>query len=1048
MIQNMMQRMIYVALALAAAMSVSCQQGELLEPSAPVRDGYVALHFNTDITDMEEVSTRAVDPDGGGVQDMTLFCFDKYGLFITAVTATIDVKRGVSEGSFTADVPENTRTVHFVANQVMSTFPQDYFRGKSESEVMALLEGSSGRMIYWARFASVAADSRNIAEQMKNAGGRITMLRNHAKVSVMHPADNGYFTVKGFAVYNTNAFGTVAPYHPEKGFDFNADDWKNDNFVTLPANGAKLSDVTDVTSSMGTYVFESENTTDDPVSVILYGRNAGDSKDLYYRVMLMQNSEQIPIRRNHDYQINIKGSLSFGQETFAQAVEAAATNNIWISISDKVNEVEDRNYILTVANTFYVLGADKAGHPYTLTYTVKGKNGTQITVNDKPEVTWTDNLVANYSVVNKFDIVDGEGHGEITISLLPMGNNEKLEGTLLVKKGHLQRKIKVITVKEQSFAPSWVGTEIYGGMDPSDPTKNRTHVTVMFTVPETCPAELFPLKAYVSVAGLDIRPESGMALTVVRNGDNDWYSSGDITPEPDYKYLYVIDKPGVQRVYFENILSQQDGYTGNLHIEAEHFQTMNRTFTYSNSRKSITVEGLKAYNVNKVGDSQYAKDEYVLYRLVPQKINASVQFDLQLRDKVGDGISGDLQGTPFNAEEKDEFMLYSRYLDFYSDKEVGQVGVDRFDCIFYTDASTAWWQRNNPQGGRMLMFKPRAEIAGNPPKGTGKYSIYLKSNRPESAEVIRIASNRVGIEAVLEEDADTDGNYAGNAYRSVTFELANYNPFRFGARLNYNAKGWVGKEPDRLTDPTADIQELVTPLEWDYEPGKNVEIAFDVTSFNGSDGKSVNPFGTEFEVFIDAPMLTLDGVVNTGLEGKLYEVSPGRFAYKVNADREKERGYGSTEGVVNKDTTEVNQSGERKVLNFKVKDVVSAGDIVISSDNSKVVFYSKTFRVTNNSMKGKIQYQPQDGSPILDIEKDAFVAFERVVDGSRIGAVNITSAGNYELRLRKEYTFNWHTDKVQFHYEKGDVVYYKVYDSLSELFKSSDTVVLNADNLQ
>ena len=29
---------------------------------------------------MQEVVTRAVDPDGGGVQDMTLFCFDSYGL--------------------------------------------------------------------------------------------------------------------------------------------------------------------------------------------------------------------------------------------------------------------------------------------------------------------------------------------------------------------------------------------------------------------------------------------------------------------------------------------------------------------------------------------------------------------------------------------------------------------------------------------------------------------------------------------------------------------------------------------------------------------------------------------------------------------------------------------------------------------------------------------------------------------------------------------------------------------------------------------------------
>ena len=81
----------------------------------------------------------------------------------------------------------------------------------------------------------------------------------------------------------------------------------------------------------------------------------------------------------------------------------------------------------------------------------------------------------------------------------------------------------------------------------------------------------------------------------------------------------------------------------------------------------------------------------------------------------------------------------------------------------------------------MLMFKPRKDIINKPDGQTGKYSVYMKSNRPKSAEVIRIASNRSGIEAVLKEDALSDGTYAGNTYRSVTFELANYNPFRFGA---------------------------------------------------------------------------------------------------------------------------------------------------------------------------------------------------------------------------------------------------------------------------
>ena len=1047
----MIQRLIHriMAMVAIAVLLVSCRQDEWFEPSPIAREGYVALRFSADIPAMEKVTTRAVDPDGGGVQDMTLFCFDSYGLFITTVTADVSPS-SVSTGTFQAEVPENTRTVHFVANQVMTEFQQDHFRNKSESEVMALLEGSSGRMIYWARFAcnnsTEEMKKKSIADQMTSAGNNIKMLRNHAKVSVLKPKENEYFTVTGFAVYNTSAFGTVAPFHPEKGFNFTEEEWTADDFVTLPSNNAKLSDITDVTINTEQFVFECENRADDPVSIILRGHNNGESEDLYYRVMLVDdNGDQILIRRNHHYQLNITGKLSFGQATFAEALEAAATNNVWISISDKVNEVEDDKYVLSVAQTDHVLGAERANDIYTISYTIKGKGETSITSTDKAEVTWISNDVARQDIVNKFEVNNGVGEGSVTISLLPMGNNQKLEGTLLVKHGRLQRKVKVILVKEQSFAPSWVGTQIYGGMNQQDPTQDRSHVTVMFTVPETTPAELFPMKVYISVGGLDIRPESGMKLTVVREGDKDWHSSGDIMPEPDYKYLYVVEQPGVQRVYFENILSQPEGYTGTLHIEAKHFETMERTFTYSASRKSITVEGLKAYNATGGGIEGYPDDELILYRLVPQKKNAHVQFDLQLREKVGDDVSEDKKGDPFNAGKQDEFMLYSRYLDFYTDEEVGLAGVDRFDCLFYTEESDAWWQKNNPNGGRMLMFKPREDIINKPEGQTGRYSIYMKSNRPKSAEVIRIASNRSGIEAVLQEDALPDGTYAGNTYRSVTFELVNYNPFRFGARLKYNDTEEKGEEPDRVTNPAADVPELLTSLEWTYEPDLPVDISFDVTSFAGSDNNSVDPFGTEFEIYIDAPMLELADNPKLA-DGKLKEDSskPGRFIYTVEASREEERKVFPNSTVVNDDKLASSQAGERKTLHFKVKDIVSAGDIVISSNAAQVVYYTKTFRVTNSPISGNIYYTDGSGNQ-QTIPASAFVAFERVSNSSRIGAVTIAANRQYELRLRKEYSFNWDTNPVKFHYEVNGAVYSCTYNSLAELFDRQGNVVLTLE---
>lgn len=458
------------------------------------------------------------------------------------------------------------------------------------------------------------------------------------------------------------------------------------------------------------------------------------------------------------------------------------------------------------------------------------------------------------------------------------------------------------------------------------------------------------------------------------------------------------------------------------------------------------MEGLKAYNAQGGGIEGYPDDELILYRLVPQKRHANIQFDLQLREKTGDDLEDHQKGDPFNAGEKDEFLLYSRYLDYYEDNETGQAGVDAFDCTFYPDESAAWWQTNNPSGGRMLMFKPKKEILNRPTGSIGKYSIYMKSNRPKSAEVICIASNINGTNAVLPEDNNGVNNeYGGNSYRSVTFELANYNPFRFGARLNYNNEGEQGKEPDR-EGKTEEVPELLTPLEWTYEPGKPVDIAIDITSFAGSDGNSVDPFGEEFEIYIDAPMLALGS--NAGLDDKLYEASSGRFVYKVDSDRETERSYFSGSKVINEDNTpgeNVNQSGERKTLHFTTKSIVSAGDIVISSNEEKVVFYSKTFRVTNKSMGGNIYYEDESGS-LQPIPSSAFVAFERVSNSSRIGAVTVTADGRYELRLRKEYTFDWYTNPVQFHYKLNGKVYHCTYESLSELFKSQDDVILTLGN--
>ena len=986
----MFRRISYIVAALAAiSLSlVSClsENGWKTEQTV-VPEGYVSVSFRTDISAMQEVATRAVDPDGAGVQNMTLFCFDSYGLFISTATASLAPASQIS-GTFTAEIPENTSIIHFVANQNMSNFAEDDFRGKSESEAMALLEGSSGRMIYWSRFESDGSD--DIGIQLK-AAGPVQLIRNHAMFSVSVASGVG-FNVTGFAVCNTNAFGTVAPYHPDYGFptDGSGFAWPGDeDFVTLPVNAAKLSDVVDVTDAENQYVFETENRADDPVSMIIKGSVSGS--ELYYRVLLItKDGNQIMVRRNHHYTINIVGELANGQPSFEAALAGPATNNVWISISEDVNEVQNGDWILAVNETSFVIDEAYAeAHDYRFTaaaYTLTKRNSSSIEDSEAAEVSITDNEGLDMNHRETYSVDDNVLTGNIVFDLNRLADDEQMhEYDVLVRKGKLQRTIKVILVRTQQFVPAWVSTQVYGAVGKD----SRANVTAMFTIPETCPAELFPMNVYISTENLDARGN----LTVVIQGSDDWYGEDFGT---GYKYVYPVSGPGSYSVYFENILTQEQDASGTMTFEAECFKTMRKTYTFAWHEKTITIDG---------HNSSVDNGDKLITVTVPQKRGAAVQFDMVMMNLGGSLPSFDPE--PVNVEENDEFLLYSQNLDYYEVGEESLAGVNEFDCTFYPIDEEVW---QTATGGRMMMFMPREpEKSGNE---TGRYSIYMKTNKARSAETVRIASNQKGSPAVLDRNNGTDGLYRGNSYRSVILEIENYDPFRFDAAV----AGQNAGDEVSLT----------------YVPYQPVDIEFDVTAFTASDGTQVDPFGEEFEIYIDAPMLEIDGsrLAQYSLDpDKLKEdpTTPGRFVYTVEATAAAEDVYG-TDG--------------RKTLPFRTASSVSSGDITISSNQEKVVFGTETFSVANAPISGTIQYRAEDGLHYY-VPANGFVSFERTRNNSRIGSLTIVDKdGDYELRLRKEYEFNWYSDEVELRYEDdGGNVYTATYPNLNTLNGSPDIVL-------
>jgi len=152
---------------------------------------------------------------------------------------------------------------------------------------------------------------------------------------------------------------------------------------------------------------------------------------------------------------------------------------------------------------------------------------------------------------------------------------------------------------------------------------------------------------------------------------------------------------------------------------------------------------------------------------------------------------------------------------------------------------------------------------------------------------------------------------------------------------------------------------------------------------------------------------------------KLEKLSEGRFVYRVDGNRATEAGFFNQTALAGE-----KKANERKVLKFKTKESVSSGKITISSNEEHVVYHSKSFNVSNTPISGDITYGV-DASTQSAVAANQFVSFARKADGSRIGSLTVTADGKYELRLRKEYDFEWAGDDPIELYTSVGGVYYK-----------------------
>jgi hypothetical protein len=129
-----MKRAKYIILSLLLLLLGACVNDcEIIAPEVDnVPEGYTKIEFGANISTPTVVDTRAVDPDGLDVNNMTLFCFNEFGLYISSEEAQIvpgsKTEDGISEhGKYTAVIPSNTHIIHFLANHSSGLYDEKDF---------------------------------------------------------------------------------------------------------------------------------------------------------------------------------------------------------------------------------------------------------------------------------------------------------------------------------------------------------------------------------------------------------------------------------------------------------------------------------------------------------------------------------------------------------------------------------------------------------------------------------------------------------------------------------------------------------------------------------------------------------------------------------------------------------------------------------------------------------------------------------------------------------------------------------------------------------
>ena len=542
--------LLLIALLLGTSL-ISCTDQEMAQGNrVTLPNGDIRLSVTANIPVPRQVITRDIDPDGLGVSTLWLFCFNEYGEYIGRREASgfqLDrTEEGINYYSFTVKIPGSTRIIHFLSNVYLDDFNDRDNYGRNETTVIPAFVSASGRMCYWGR---VKLDSEEALTAFAESDN-VTLYRNQAKVKWdLSEAPSG-MKIHGYGICNRRAWGTIAPFNhqAENGEEFAFS--LESPYITEPAEIYQMlaSDPTEATvqgkESDGDphYIFENPNTMDAPVYAIMRISTDGNiDHSRYYKIMFVDDTkDQLPIYRNYEYVIRIKGlPQSMGYGSFAEAKEGIAANNAWVSVDPEIPELTDGENtvnILKGTTQIFTSGGNKS-----IAFTYTGSE-------EDISVKWLEDGRNVSNSEASFSGPDTEGNYSINIELNAPTGTPRM-GTLLLRTGVFTRQIKVYLMRPFSFNPVWVSTGV--------PMEKGERMSMTFVVPDTYPAELFPFECKISTNKMNANSELSGELPIVMEDTKFRVGSDSIKTTWGYKYVYTVLEPGIQEVFFT--LNTSDG---------------------------------------------------------------------------------------------------------------------------------------------------------------------------------------------------------------------------------------------------------------------------------------------------------------------------------------------------------------------------------------------------------------------------------------------------------------------------------------------------------